>query len=229
MDPKALARIDSGFRRTGRAARIASQRRSLSLPHQESRDSFADHSAAAEESWLLHRLAESADGLAGREVRRGRRQHFPGVSRAPRCSTTKAIAVVGVRTGDKGIDKEGKRKANFEPGVDLLAKVTVLGEGPRGSLTKQLVQRLGLDEGREPQVYSIGVKELWELPDDRYPTGRVTHTLGFPSDAQTYGGGWIYGMQNRDSEHRLRNRPRLPGSAARSARRVSEFQNASVS
>jgi len=107
-----------------------------------------------------------------------------------------ADRVLGVRTGDKGIDKEGKRKANFEPGVDLKAKVTVLGEGPRGSLTKQLVQRLGLDEGREPQVYSIGVKELWELPDNRYPAGRVTHTLGFPSDSQTYGGGWIYGMQN---------------------------------
>ena len=105
--------------------------------------------------------------------------------------------VIGVRTGDKGIDKEGKRKANFEPGVDLLAKVTVLGEGVRGSLTKKLVRRLGLDEGREPQVYSLGVKELWELPDDRYPTGRVTHTLGFPSDQWTYGGGWIYGMQNR--------------------------------
>src|SRR6185369_14844149 len=104
--------------------------------------------------------------------------------------------VLGVRTGDKGIDKEGKRKANYEPGVDLRAKVTVLGEGPRGSLTKQLVERLGLDEGREPQVYSVGVKELWELPDDRYPTGRVTHTLGFPSDSATYGGGWIYGMQN---------------------------------
>ena len=105
--------------------------------------------------------------------------------------------VVGVRTGDKGIDKDGKRKANYEPGVDLRAKVTVLGEGPRGSLTKKLIERLGLDEGKEPQVYSIGVKELWELPDDRYPVGRVTHTLGFPSDTQTYGGGWIYGMQNR--------------------------------
>ena len=105
--------------------------------------------------------------------------------------------VFGVRTGDKGIDKEGKRKANYEPGVDLLAKITVLGEGPRGSLTKKLVERLGLDAGREPQLYSVGVKELWELPDDRYPAGRVTHTLGFPSDAHTYGGGWIYGMQNR--------------------------------
>jgi electron-transferring-flavoprotein dehydrogenase len=108
-----------------------------------------------------------------------------------------ADRVVGVRTGDKGIDKEGKRKANYEPGVDLHAKVTVLGEGPRGSLAKQLIQRLNLNEGREPQVYSIGVKELWELPDDRYPAGTVTHTLGFPSDASTYGGGWIYGMQNR--------------------------------
>src|ERR1051325_9353182 len=105
--------------------------------------------------------------------------------------------VVGVRTGDKGIDKEGKPKANFEPGVDLRAKVTVLGEGPRGSLTKRLPERLGLNQGREPQVYSLGIKELWELPDDRYPAGRVTHTLGFPSDAKTYGGGWIYGMQNR--------------------------------
>jgi electron-transferring-flavoprotein dehydrogenase len=105
--------------------------------------------------------------------------------------------VIGVRTGDKGIDKEGRPKANFEPGVDLHAKVTVLGEGPRGSLTKMLSQRLNLNEGREPQVYSIGVKELWELPDDRYPAGRVTHTLGYPSDAKTYGGGWIYGLQNR--------------------------------
>src|ERR1041384_1065045 len=80
--------------------------------------------------------------------------------------------VLGVRTGDKGIDKEGKQKPNFEPGVDLLAKVTVLGEGVRGSLTKKLVRRLGLDEGREPQVYSLGVKELWEPPDDPYPAAR---------------------------------------------------------
>jgi len=108
-----------------------------------------------------------------------------------------ADRVIGVRTGDKGINKEGKRKSNFEAGVDLHAKVTVLGEGPRGSLTKSLSQRLNLNDGREPQVYSLGVKELWELPDDRYPAGRVTHTLGYPSDAHTYGGGWIYGMQNR--------------------------------
>lgn len=105
--------------------------------------------------------------------------------------------VIGVRTGDKGIDRERRLKSNYEPGVDLLAKITVLGEGARGSLTKQLSQRLNLNDGREPQVYSLGVKELWELPDDRYPEGRVTHTLGYPSDAHTYGGGWIYGLKNR--------------------------------
>lgn len=104
--------------------------------------------------------------------------------------------VIGVRTGDKGIDKEGNRKGNFEAGVDLLAKVTVLGEGSRGSLAKQLTERLGLNEGKEAQVFSLGVKELWEVPAGRFPEGRVVHTLGFPSDTQTYGGGWIYGLKN---------------------------------
>jgi electron-transferring-flavoprotein dehydrogenase len=104
--------------------------------------------------------------------------------------------VVGVRTGDKGINKEGETKGNFEPGVDLLAKVTVLGEGSRGSLAKQLMQRLGLNENAEPQVFSLGVKELWEVPAGNFEEGRVVHTLGFPSDTKTYGGGWIYGMKD---------------------------------
>jgi electron-transferring-flavoprotein dehydrogenase len=105
-------------------------------------------------------------------------------------------AVVGIRTGDKGIDREGKPKGNFEPGVDLLAKVTVLAEGSRGSLTKHLTQRLGLNEGKEPQVFSLGIKELWEVAPGSFEEGHVVHTLGFPSDVKTYGGGWIYGMKN---------------------------------
>ncbi len=104
--------------------------------------------------------------------------------------------VIGVRTGDKGIDKDGKPKENFEPGIDLLAKVTVLGEGSRGSLTKQLTERLGLMEGKEPQVFSLGIKEIWEVPEGNFEEGLVVHTLGFPSDKNTYGGGWIYGMKN---------------------------------
>ncbi len=104
--------------------------------------------------------------------------------------------VVGVRTGDKGIDKDGNPKGNFEQGIDLIAKVTVLGEGSRGSLTKQIMERLDLNKGKEPQVFSLGVKELWEVPDGNFEEGFVVHTLGFPSDTKTYGGGWIYGMQD---------------------------------
>jgi electron-transferring-flavoprotein dehydrogenase len=104
--------------------------------------------------------------------------------------------VIGIRTGDKGIGKDSEKKPNYEPGVDLLAKITVLGEGSRGSLSKQLTSRLGLDEDKEAMVFSLGIKELWELPAGRFPEGKVVHTLGFPSDNATYGGGWIYGMKN---------------------------------
>jgi electron-transferring-flavoprotein dehydrogenase len=106
-------------------------------------------------------------------------------------------AVTGVRTGDKGIDKNGNPKGVYEPGVDILAKVTVLGEGVRGSLTKQLVKHMKLDQGKDPQVYSVGVKELWEMPDDRFPAGSVIHTLGWPLDSHTFGGSWVYGMKDR--------------------------------
>src|SRR5215469_1579096 len=88
--------------------------------------------------------------------------------------------VIGVRTGDKGVDHEGKPKSNYEPGADLIAKIVVLGEGPRGTLAKQAMAKLPLDQGREPQVYAAGVKELWQLPDDRYKAGAVIHTLGYP-------------------------------------------------
>jgi electron-transferring-flavoprotein dehydrogenase len=102
--------------------------------------------------------------------------------------------VVGVRTGDKGLDHNGVPKSNYEPGADILAKVVVLGEGPRGTLAKQAEARLGLADGREPQVYAAGVKELWQLPDDRFKAGAVIHTLGYPLPPETFGGGFIYGM-----------------------------------
>jgi len=85
--------------------------------------------------------------------------------------------VVGVRTGDKGIDKHGQPKSNYEPGVDIRAKMTILAEGPRGTLAKQLAGMFDLYAGRNPQVYSLGVKELWQLPDDRFPAGKVIHTM----------------------------------------------------
>ena len=105
--------------------------------------------------------------------------------------------VIGVRTGDKGIDKIGNAKPNFEPGVDIVSKITVLGEGVRGSLAKQLINRLNLDRDSDPQVYSVGIKELWEVPDDRFAPGSVIHTMGWPLDSHTFGGSWVYGMRDR--------------------------------
>ena len=102
--------------------------------------------------------------------------------------------VVGVRTGDKGIDRHGQPKANFEPGIDIHAKVTILGEGARGSLTKTLISRLRLDAESDPQVYSIGIKELWQLPKGTVEPGRVIHALGWPLRDDTYGGTFIYTM-----------------------------------
>jgi electron-transferring-flavoprotein dehydrogenase len=102
--------------------------------------------------------------------------------------------VMGVRTGDKGVDKHGQRKANFEAGVDIKAKVTVVGEGPRGSLTRILSDRFKLAEGRSPQVYAAGVKEIWEMPEGSTPRGRVIHTMGWPLPHETFGGGFIYTM-----------------------------------
>src|SRR5262249_476209 len=104
--------------------------------------------------------------------------------------------VVGVRTADRGVSKTGAKKANYEPGVDIRSKVVVLGEGPRGTLVKQLDAQLGLWEGRNPQVYAIGLKEVWDLPPGRIVPGQVLHTLGWPLDRDTFGGGFLYGMQN---------------------------------
>ncbi|MBZ5695183.1 MAG: electron transfer flavoprotein-ubiquinone oxidoreductase [Acidobacteriia bacterium] len=103
--------------------------------------------------------------------------------------------IAGVLTEDKGVDKNGKPKDNFTPGYELRAKVTVLAEGSRGSLTKDLVTRLKLD-GLNPQVYGIGIKELWEVQPGRIDTGYVAHTLGWPLTSDLYGGGWIYGMRD---------------------------------
>ena len=105
--------------------------------------------------------------------------------------------VVGVRTGDKGIDKDGQPKPNYEPGVDIRAKIVILAEGPRGTLTKQLAALHELYAGKNPQVYSVGVKEIWQVPDDRFAPGEVIHTMGYPLDMMTFGGGFIYGMKDR--------------------------------
>jgi electron-transferring-flavoprotein dehydrogenase len=103
--------------------------------------------------------------------------------------------VVGVRTGDKGIGPDGQPKGTFEPGYDLMSKVTVLGEGPRGTLTRQLVNRLGLDAGSQPMVYEVGVKEVIEMPPGTVTKGEVILTLGFPLGLDTFGGAFVYALE----------------------------------
>ncbi len=102
--------------------------------------------------------------------------------------------LMGVRTGDKGLDRSSRPKSSYEPGVDILAKAVILGEGVRGSLAKQAVQRLKLDEGRAPQVYAIGIKEVWELPTESPDKGQVIHTLGYPLKPENFGGAFLYDM-----------------------------------
>ena len=104
--------------------------------------------------------------------------------------------VIGVRVGDKGIDHNGNHKPNYEPGPDLLAKIVILGEGPRGTLTKTAIAKLGLDRDRDPQVYAVGIKELWKCKPGTIAAGNVIHTLNFPLPTSVFGGGFIYGMQD---------------------------------
>ena len=138
-------------------------------------------------SWL-GRLAEDLGvnvfpGFAGKEVLYGEDDR----------------TVVGVRTGDKGVDKDNIAKANFEPGIDILAKVTVFGEGPRGSLLQAISKKLEIFSGKMPQVFETGIKEVIELPDTSYfsdSEGNDIHTFGYPLGLDTHGGGFIYEMKD---------------------------------
>ncbi len=104
--------------------------------------------------------------------------------------------VIGVQTRDAGIAKDGTQKPNFEPGMNITAKVTVFAEGTRGSLAKGLIKKFKLDAGRNHQSYETGIKEIWKIPEERGKEmlGKVIHTMGQPLGTKGYGGGWIYGL-----------------------------------
>ena len=126
---------------------------------------------------------------------------FPGFDGKQILLAEDGVTVKGVRTGDKGLDKHGQPKPNFEPGIDLLAKVTVLGEGARGSLMKDLAGKLPIRSGRLPEVFETGIKEVIQLPADHFFSDSAVndiHTMGFPLNLDTPGGGFVYEMaQNR--------------------------------
>ena len=100
-------------------------------------------------------------------------------------------SVVGVVTGDMGVGRDGQPGPNYQPGMELRAKYTLLAEGCRGHIGRQLEQRFDLRNGRDPQVYGIGIKELWEIDPARHRPGLVMHTAGWPLDSRTYGGSFL--------------------------------------
>jgi len=108
-----------------------------------------------------------------------------------------AGAVRGVITGDVGISREGKKRSDYQPGMELSAKYTLFAEGSRGHLGKRLIEHFDLAKGRDPQSYAIGLKELWELRPGQHQEGLVLHTAGWPLDSQTYGGSFLYHMKDR--------------------------------
>ncbi|KTC93823.1 electron transferring flavoprotein dehydrogenase [Legionella drozanskii LLAP-1] len=105
--------------------------------------------------------------------------------------------VIGVSTGSVGIDRNGNKSANYQPGMQLHAKQTLFAEGCRGQLSQTLMQHYHLRDKAQPQTYGIGIKEVWQVLEEKHRPGKVIHTVGWPMDNQTYGGSFIYHLSNR--------------------------------
>jgi electron-transferring-flavoprotein dehydrogenase len=120
---------------------------------------------------------------------------FPGFA-AAEVLYDESGAVRGIATGDMGIGRDGQPTANHAPGVELLARQTLFAEGCRGSLTKTLFERFSLRKSCQPQTYGIGIKELWEIDPAKHKPGTVVHTVGWPLDSETYGGSFLYHLEN---------------------------------
>ena len=105
-------------------------------------------------------------------------------------------SVKGVATGNMGVGKDGQHTGNFQPGIELHAKYTFFAEGARGHLGKQLIERFKLDAGKDPQSYAIGLKELWDIKPENHKPGLVVHTAGWPLNSDTYGGSFLYHLEN---------------------------------
>ena len=120
---------------------------------------------------------------------------FPGFS-ASEVLYDEQGAVKGIATGDMGVGKDGEQKDTYTPGVELHARQTLFAEGCRGSLTKTLFEQFGLRDGVDPQTFGIGIKELWQIDAAKHEQGRVVHTVGWPLDRNTYGGSFLYHLED---------------------------------
>ena len=119
---------------------------------------------------------------------------YPGFAGAGLVYAEDGNSIAGVRTNEVGLDKHGNMKDTFEPGMEFRARVTLIAEGAHGSLSKELIHKFDLRSHADPQTYGIGLKEVWRVDPSQYRPGEVVHTLGWPLDYLTYGGGWVYHM-----------------------------------
>jgi len=198
IDPRALAELFPDWKAQGApldtpvtADRFLflTQSGSLGVPEWMLPDCFKNHgNYVASLGNLCRWLGTMAEAL-GVEI-------YPGFAAAEVLFTGDG-RVRGVATGDMGIGREGEHTARYQPGIDLIAKYTVFAEGCRGHLGKRLQERFKLREGVAPQVYGIGLKELWEVREDRHQPGLVVHTAGWPLENDTYGGSFLYHLDNR--------------------------------
>ncbi len=136
---------------------------------------------------LCRWLSEQAESL-GIEI-------FPGFAAAEILYNDQG-AVIGVATGDMGLDEDGQKTDMFEPGMELHARQTVFAEGCHGSLTKTLIEKYDLRQNSDPQTYGLGIKEVWEISPEKHNEGLCQHTIGWPLNSQTYGGSWLYHMED---------------------------------
>lgn len=197
MDPRALTELIPDWKDkgaplnqpvTGDAMVFLGENSSLRVPDFLLPDCFQNHGNYIVSLGNVTRwLAQQAEAL-GVEI-------FPGFP-AAEVLYNEDGSVKGVATGNMGVGKDGEPTESFQLGMELHAKYTIFAEGSRGHLGKQLIRRFKLDEGRDPQTYGIGIKELWEIDPKRHQPGFVLHTAGWPMDNSTYGGAFLYHMEN---------------------------------
>ncbi len=199
VDPKALDELLPDWREQGCSLAevpvtdnwhwVMSRTGKTALPHWPMPPFMSNHGNYTGSLGNLCRwLAEQATEL-GVEI-------FPGFP-AAEVLFNEAGTVIGVATGDMGVGKDGERKGDYQPGMELHGKYTLFAEGARGHLTKRLKAKFDLERDCQPQVYGIGIKELWDIDPDKHVQGRVIHTQGWPlSESNSWGGGFLYHQAN---------------------------------
>ena len=199
MDPKALNELDPNWKANGAP---------LNVPVQEDRFLFlSEHGGRRVPNLLLPECFRNHGNYVvslGNVCRwLGKRAEETGVEIYPGFCGTEVLydergAVKGVATGDMGVGRDGQPTDAYQPGTELLAKYTLFAEGCRGQLGKQLEEKFNLHDRRDPQVYGLGIKELWEITPEKHQPGLVMHTAGWPLDTETYGGSFLYHSENNE-------------------------------